>query len=58
MSNETFDENFTWYEWSFVAPADLTRSDDDTRRRETYDAFDVEGHAQPDRNVRWHERQT
>lgn len=27
MSDETFDNNFVWYEWGFVSPQDLPEQD-------------------------------
>ncbi len=27
MNDERFDENFVWYEWSFVSPAEMPTDD-------------------------------
>ena len=45
MSDETFCQDFMWYEWSFIAPEDLPSNDLEV----TGDTFDAAGAPQPPR---------
>jgi len=43
MPEEQFDQNFTWYEWSFVCPGDVPS--DDLRTTGANEYPDVGGHS-------------
>ena len=36
MNNETFSEDFTWYEWTFVAPEEAPSTDDATEQVDSW----------------------
>jgi len=55
MGNETFDENFVWYEWSFVPPRDLPDEEPDFSRLETYEAG-VQPHSRHEWDGPWNDR--
>lgn len=57
MSDETFDGNFVWYEWSFVSPRDLPRDDTDgPAGREKLEAAPARESDADRWNNRWNDR--
>jgi hypothetical protein len=36
MNNETFDKDFTWYEWTFVPPEDAPSTEEPTEQSDTW----------------------
>jgi hypothetical protein len=36
MMDETFDQDFTWYEWTFVAPEEAPANEERTPEAETW----------------------
>lgn len=45
MNDETFEQNFTWYEWSFVGVGDVPTDDLSVRSSECAGRAEVSGHS-------------
>jgi hypothetical protein len=58
MSDESFGQDFMWYEWGFVSPSDFPRDETDATR-ETQNGADTSTHVsvqEPNdvwKDVRW-----